>query len=94
MRAAERTLGKANAKGVIMARTKVEPTGSFHVVDEKGDTHTVTVFTTFIEHAPLSGPAQWLPGTRAHKLRDGSHLNPNDDGTFEVAATGKVMRRL
>jgi hypothetical protein len=76
-----------------MARTKVERTGQFEAIDDSGASHTITVFTTFIEHAPLSGTAEWIKGLKSHKLNNGSHVNVKEDGTYEAVQTGQILRR-
>lgn len=77
-----------------MARTKVQQTGSYQAVDAQGVQHTIYVYTNFIEVAPLSGPHEWVPGTQSHKMRNGNHVNVNDDGTLEDVHTGRTMRRV
>lgn len=77
----------------MASRTKIEPTAKFVAVDQNGDEHTVTVYTTFVEYAPQSGPAQWIPGSKSHKLANGNHVNVNDDGTLEDVHTGRILRR-
>lgn len=75
-----------------MARPKIEQTGSYQAIDEDGQQHTIYVFTRFTEVSPLSGPARWIPGTQSHKMRNGNHVNVNDDGTLEDVHTGRIMR--
>lgn len=77
-----------------MGRKKVEQTDSYIAADEEGNTHTVIVFTEFIEITPLNGQAQWLPGITSHKTQNGNHVNVNNDGSLLNVQTGKVMRRI
>lgn len=76
-----------------MGRQQVRRTGQFEAVDDDGNTHVITVYTTFIEATQLSGPPEWIPGTKSHKMTNGNHVNVNDDGTLEDVHTGRVMRR-
>jgi hypothetical protein len=75
-------------------RKKVEITGRFKAIDEAGNEGIISIFTTFIEAALWSEQSQWLPGTKAHKLHDGTHLNPAENDTFQEAGTSKIWRRI
>lgn len=77
-----------------MARQKVEQTGSYLAIDEDGDKHTIYVFTTFIEVTQLSGPANWIPGLKSHKMQNGNHVNVHDDGSLEDVHTGRRMKKI
>lgn len=77
-----------------MANHKVERTGSYLAVDESGGSHTISIYTTFTEYKPISGPVQWLPGTKSHKMPNGNHVNVNTDGSLEEVATGRAMKAL
>lgn len=72
--------------------TKTEPTGSVKLLDDTGATVTATIYTTFTEFRPLSGPVEWIAGTKAYKMPDGSHLNPQSDGTFIEVKSSRVLR--
>lgn len=77
-----------------MNRTKVEKTETYVAVDESGSTYDIYIWTTFTEHNPLHGSAQWVSGAEAHQMKNGNHVNVNNDGTLVDVLTGLVMRRV
>lgn len=77
-----------------MNRTKVEKTESYVAVDESGSAYDIDIWTTFTEHNPVNGSAQWVSGAKSHKLANGNHVNVNNDGTLVDVQTGLVMRRI
>lgn len=77
-----------------MSRTKVEKTGTYAAVDERGNTYSIDIWTTFTEYKQLHGSAQWISGAKAHQMRNGNHINVNNDGTLVDVHTGLVMRRI
>lgn len=36
---------------------------------------------------------EWIEGLKRLELSDGSHVNYIDDDTFQIVATGKLLRR-
>lgn len=77
-----------------MSRTRVEKTESYVAVDESGNAYNIDIWTTFTEHNPVHGSAQWASGAKSHRLKNGNHVNVNNDGTLVDVQTGLVMRRI
>jgi hypothetical protein len=73
--------------------TRKEQSARIAVTDESGSARTVDEFTTSVRHAPISGPEQWIKGTRSWQL-GGQPVNKLDDTTFEIAATGERLTRV
>jgi hypothetical protein len=71
--------------------TKIEPTGSIRLIDDKGIAVNATIYTTLVEYQS-DGIRSWLPGSKAYKLPSGGHLNPSDDGTFTDVSSNRVLR--
>lgn len=59
---------------------------TFEVVDENGETYTVTRVQHYTDHRQLSGQEQQLPGSEEYTLCTGDHVNPinGDPNVFEV----------
>lgn len=77
-----------------MSRTKVEKTETYVAVDESGNAYNIDIWTTLTEFKPVNGSAQWTSGAKSHQLKNGNHVNVNNDGTLVDVQTGLVMRRI
>jgi len=76
-------------------RTKVKKTGAIAAADDKGRRYTIEVLTTFQEVSGLgSDSVEWEDVATRLRLDTGEHVNPLDDGRFQVLQTGTVLRRL
>lgn len=73
--------------------TRLDQTDQFATIGTDGSIYELIEITTMTEHQPVTGFAQWLPGSKEYQLYDGSAVNPRSDGTFEIFETGVILRR-
>jgi hypothetical protein len=80
----------------MVFKKRVDRTASYLVREVKNPSkvHRVNVYTTFILVEPLSGPSEWVAGTKAHKLENGDHVNRYEDGTMEWVRAGIQLEEL
>lgn len=92
----ERKSGKEKSFfiGDSVSNKKEVKTDEYQAVDEKGVAHTIHVYTTFVEARPISGEAQWLPGSKRHVTQNGQHINVLDNGSLENIVTSKILKRV
>lgn len=76
----------------MRAKTKIDKTDQIAVTDESGNLHFLDEYTRFAAHQTLSGPPQWVRGSRSLMLGR-EHVNCVDDNTFEVVMTGQRLKR-
>lgn len=60
---------------------------------DDGTIYEVDEIQEYVSSRPLSGGASWIPGMIRLEMSDGSHVNHIDDDTFEIVATGEIVRR-
>jgi hypothetical protein len=61
------------------------PGGGFAVVNE---------FWEMVDHSPLRNGIDWLPGGRRYALQSGEPVRAVDEITFQLVATGEILRLL
>jgi hypothetical protein len=71
---------------------KNEIVGAYKVQSDDGESRTVIVWAVVV-YTHLGNSTIRNVGTKSHKMPNGNHLNPNDDGTLLEVATGKIWRR-
>ncbi len=67
----------------------------FTAADDAGTTFSVRVIQSFVDVTHSLSPQQeWKPGMKRYLLSDGRQVNAVDNECFEIASTGKRIRRL
>jgi len=61
---------------------------------DDGTVYEVDEIQEFTGSSSLSGGRKWIPTLTRLELPDGSHANHIDDDTFEIVATGEIIRRV
>lgn len=65
---------------------------SFSAVDEAGNRYIVHIRRTYISTGDLSSPHGRIEGLPSYRLANGGGVNRINDATFEIVATGTVIR--
>jgi hypothetical protein len=65
---------------------------SFIAVDDAGNHYTVHIRRSYISTGDLSNPHGRIEGLSSFHLATGGAVNKLDDETFEIVATGTVIR--
>lgn len=65
---------------------------TFHAYDDAGRQYTVVLTRRIITGTALDGSNYRLEGTKSYRLSTGQFLNMIDDTTFEIVASGVLIR--
>lgn len=61
--------------------------------DEAGSLYEVEEWQEFIDAGHMRDPDAVIPGMKELRLADGGRVNVVDQDTFQIVASGKILRR-
>ena len=68
--------------------------GRFEAEDDEGNRYTVIEWQHIIISRPISGRVQEVPGVVRFALITGGHVEPKDDGSFQILDSDKIIRKV
>ena len=68
--------------------------GRCTAVADDGTMYTVITYQHFTRSNLISGPQQWIPGTKHMALLNGESVNYIDDETFQIVQTDEIIRKV
>jgi hypothetical protein len=71
-----------------------ELVATHHCVDEDGNQYTVHGYQNFTEDKDITGKVWRRDTSISFVLSNGGEAYPQDDETFQVLGTGKIIRRV
>lgn len=85
----------ATPKKKEIMKTKTEPSEQIEVVDTNEIIGTITQYTTYTEHTPVSGSAQWLAGASHYETEDGRQAEYiSAQEIFIEIISGRIWRKI
>ena len=78
-----------------MLRKEEHGTNEYEAVDDDGNEYAIVEYQEVAERRAIGKPVEWVRlGPSTFRLDDRTPINRVDENTFEIATTGKVLRRV